>query len=450
LKRQNKEEPIEIGEHTPVFPTEHSKSLSNHKRAELNPRLANLSLTPNDEKLLKNEFGKFLSISPYGNEGLVITTKSYIGVAPFDGFSVVIKPKVLMDPENLFGMINFAFDLEWKNFPEFSPKTDDNFLTNVIIWTFVNQSKLLLKQGLYKSYVTHQDNIPYMRGKLLLKQHLQNVLQNKPKFACEFDKLEYDNIENQIILYCLKQCYNRTDKQFLKKEIRMLIYQLSSLVSDLPSGKYSNVFSRINYTRQNDHYRKVHQTCKLILESTGIVDFYSDQKFLINSFFINMNEIFEKFVFQLFEKVFSDRYWIREQKQKKVWTIDEEKDRSMRTDILLQAKHSDETIVIDTKYKENLSDADLYQIGFYIHEYAKKGIKNIQKVGFAVLPTEKILPETGESVPFSSKTQKIAVVKSYININQIVPLLYDTTPEKQKELHTRIESLLRFDSDLTS
>jgi len=140
---------------------------------------------------------------------------------------------------------------------------------------------------------------------------------------------------------------------------------------------------------------------------------------------------------------FSDRYRVNEQKQRKVWTIDEEKDRSMRTDILLEAKHSDETIVIDTKYKENLSDADLYQIGFYIHEYAKKGVKNVQKVGFAVLPTEEILPETGKSLAFSSETQKIAVVKSYFNINQIVPLLYDTNPEKQKELYTRIESLLK-------
>ena len=41
-------------------------------------------------------------------------------------------------------------------------------------------------------------------------QQLQNDSRMNAKFACEFDELEYDNLENQILLYCLHRCSNWT------------------------------------------------------------------------------------------------------------------------------------------------------------------------------------------------------------------------------------------------
>jgi len=432
---------IDISEYCTKIPTPDSSHVGGNTTHEVDSMLEGRTLTEGDRRHLES-IKEYLSIHIL-EKGLAITTTSHIGMANFSNFSVKVEPKIFIKPENLYGMINYAFGIDdLKKIPdEFLPKTNENYLMDLIIQAFVKHCEILFKYGLYKSYVTYQDNISFLRGKLLLKQHLQNVLRSRPKFACEYDELEYDNLENQILLFCLNRSYKITQNPILKSQLRKLIFQLSSVVSDKYITRQD--FKKINYTRQNDHYKTAHELCEIIIESAGVVDMYSGTKHLIQSFFVDMNVIFEKFVYKLFEKVFSDRYRVNEQKQRKVWTIEEEKDRSMRTDILLEAKHSDETIVIDTKYKENLSVADLYQIGFYIHEYAKKGVKNVQKVGFAVLPTEKILPEAGKSLPFFSETQKIAVVKSYININQIVPLLYDTNPEKQKELHTRIESLLR-------
>jgi len=202
-------------------------------------------------------------------------------------------------------------------------------------------------------------------------------------------------------------------------------------------------FRRISYNRQNNHYLKIHELCQLILYSSGIVDFYSEQKHLVNSFFIDMNVIFEKFVANLFNEVFSDKYRVHEQKTEKVWSIDDVRKKSIRTDILLKNRRTGENIVIDTKYKDGLSDSDLYQIGFYIHEYSDEGVTDVKKEGFAVLPTAEKLPVEGDHSEIYSWKQGIAIIKSYLNIDQIVPLIYSKNKDDKNELKQRIQSLLK-------
>jgi len=430
---------FELAEHSRLYPGKESLEFDSLTRSEVDPCLRSLKLVENDKKILKEELNGVLKIVPRP-DGLAISSNSYIGFANFDSFSVVVKPKVLMSPDSLFGMINYAFDLDMKKLPEFSPRTDENYLVDVIIFSFIEQCKILFKKGLYKSYVTHQEDITFLRGKLLLKQHIQNVLHNRPKFACEFDELEYDNLENQITLFCLKHAYKITKNEELKKEIRKLIFQISTVVSEqFITGQE---FKKIQYTRQNNHYKRVLELCKLIIDSSGIVDFYSQQKHLVNAFFVDMNLIFEKFVANLFKDVFSDRYRVLEQKEKKVWSIDEKRKKGIRTDILLEnLRYRMKKIVIDTKYKDDLHDSDLYQIGFYIHEYFEEGVSEAKR-GYAVLPTIEDLPLERKHSTISSIKQGIQIVKSFINIDQVVPLLGSKIPEEREKLKKIVENLL--------
>ncbi len=431
----------EIAEYSRLYPGKSSLEFDSQIRSKIDPRLPSENLTENDERLLKEQLKGVLKVIPH-RDGLTISSNSHIGFANFDGFSVVVKPKVLMSSENLFGMINYAFDLDMKRLPEFSPKTDENYLVEVIIFSFIEKCKILFQKGLYKSYVTHQDDVSFLRGKLLLKQHIQNVLHNRPKFACEYDELEYDNLENQIVLFCLKRSYKITQNQDLKKELRKLIFQMSSIVSDKFVRGLD--FKQIQYTRQNSHYRHILGLCKLIIDSSGIIDFYSEQKHLVNAFFVDMNTIFEKFVANLFKDVFSDIFKVHEQKSKKVWSIDDKSKKGIRTDILLeQIRNNKKKIVIDTKYKDGLADSDLYQIGFYIHEYFEESFGDDKKQGFAILPTTDDLKLEGKHSIISSINQDIRIVKSFINIDQIVPLLGSKIPEERERLVSFVKNLIK-------
>lgn len=433
-KTTNKIPTFELGEYSKLLPSQKSLSLEETESSEINPQLMHLELSENDERLLTGKLKGVLKVIPY-RDGLAIFSSSHIGVVNFDSFSVVVKPKILMSTENLFGMISKVYGLEWIQLPDFTPETDENYLIDIIIWSLVTECKNLMKKGLYKSYVTYQDNTKFLKGKLLLKQHLLNVLENRPSFACEYDELEYNNLENQIILFCLKRSYQITKIESLKKEVRKLIFQFSSAVSDIHIT--SDQFKHIHYNRQNIHYENAHDLCKLIIDSSGIVDYYSDRKHRVSSFFFDMNLIFERFVAKLFEWYYP--LPSEAQKGRKAWTTDIGGSSNIRTDILIYDKNGKVKSIIDTKYKKDISEADRFQIGFYIHEYEKNE-------GFAILPRR---PESRDH-NLISKEQEIAINVRHIDIDEAIKLLYSEVPEDKDKLKNLVEELVPMDSDFNN
>lgn len=404
--------------------------------------LSTVNLTDDDKKLLENELKDALQIIEL-KHGLSITSNSHIGIAKFSNFSVVVEPKILINPKNLFGMISFIFDIEnWEKLPDapFYFDKPESYLIEIIILLFVEETKRLLKRGLYKSYIVYQENTSYLRGKLLLIQNTQNFLKNKPMFACEFDELEYDNLENQIVLFCLQRAYNLTTSEIRKSEIRKLLMQFSNHVTS--KNIIVQDLNKIHYSRLNNHYKQNHELCRIILESSGVSDFYLGSRHIISSFFVDMNEIFEKFVFKLFEEFYHpSRFRVMEQKKHWAWKIDFSRKKSIRTDILLQdKKNHNEKTVIDTKYKFELKELDLYQIGFYIHEYAPKDTISIKK-GYAILPKQ--YPNQKGHI-ISSTIQNIHIIQTNIDLDSIIPLLSKKS-HNMKTIEKFLDEMLKFE-----
>lgn len=419
---------IKLGEYSTVVPSFESKSLGYNVSVDEN--LAHLKLEDYDKKLLEGQLKNILQIIAL-KDGPSIVSNSYIGVAKFSNFTVVVEPKILINPRNLFGMINYIFDIEnWDRLPDapFYFEKPESYLIEIIILLFVEETKRLLKKGLSKSYVTYQDQTTYVRGKLLLIQNMHNFLKNRSLFACEFDELEYDNLENQLILFCLHRAYKLTQSEVRKSKIRKLLMQLSDQVSSKILTIHD--LNKIHYTRLNSHYKKTHELCRIIMESAGISDFYSGAKHIISSFFVDMNEIFEKFVFKLYDEFYyPERFNVIEQKKYWAWKIDFSKRKSIRTDILLEDKYDKSTkIVIDTKYKSHLNEADLYQIGFYIHEYSPQD-KEISKTGYAILP--KSVEDLMSGHIISSTVQNIHIIQRHIDLDYIIPLLSSKLKNKK-------------------
>ena len=252
----------------------------------------------------KLEDKKILTISLTTTKKTQFKADSKIGVARFTNFTVTINPKIT-DIRNLVKIINYTLDVDIDIIPESEVKfrNESNMLTEVIFSTFLQHFQDLKFQGLYKSYVLHQDrNMPYLRGKLLLLQQLQNDARLNAKFACEYDELEYNNLENQILLFCLHKCRHLTVFDSKRNEFNSMIQQMDTFV------KYESIsiddFKKLNYTRLNQYYEKTHQLCKIIIQDIGISDFYEQETSFVNSFFIDMNDIFEKFFFKLVKEYY--------------------------------------------------------------------------------------------------------------------------------------------------
>ncbi len=66
----------------------------------------------------------------------------------------------------------------------------------------------------------------------------------------------------------------------------------------------------------------------------------------------------------------------------------------------------------------------------------------IKKIGYAVLPTTKEVSEIGLNESIKSIKQELTIVKSYINIDQIVPLLVSKEPQDKIRLEKMVKALV--------
>ena len=403
-----------------VLPPRKDKSLS-EKEKESIKILETLNLQKEDQKLrqrLQDEGILNISSDPI-KQGLKIKAESHIGVAQFSNFSVTIIPK-FSNIGRLVELIDYVYDLDLEIFPESETEFlgEKNMLSEIIISTFVKHVSALLKRGMVKSYTIYQSNLPYLRGKLIFQQQIINDAKTKLEFACEHDEFEYDNIENQILLYCLQRCYYITINNERKKEIRRMIGLLEGLVG-IKEITFED-FKLINYNQMNQHYKKVHELCKLIVNSIRITNFYEHKSRFVNSFFVDMNEVFEKFVFKLFYKFYP--LPCKAQQRFAAWEIQSTgRKYNIIPDMLIFGKnrHEIETI-IDTKYKDEISEADRYQIAFYIRDYDKKE-------GYAILPkTPKSFPET-----LKATRQNIEIKIRFIDIDDVLTMIYSKENNKK-------------------
>jgi len=371
---------------------------------------------------------------PISNK-LKFEASSQIGVAQFTNFTITINPK-FTDIKNLVKLINYVYDLDIDILPESEVKFRDenNMLTEIIISSFLNQCRNLIRQGLYKSYVLRQDrNMPSLRGKLLLVQQLQNDARSNAKFACEYDELEYDNLENQILLYCLHRCRGWTIIDSKRNEINRLVQQISPFVDDRINITVDH-FKKINYTRLNQYYEKIHQLCKIIVQNIGISDFFEQKTSFVNSFFVDMNRVFEEFFFKLVKQYYP--LPSKEQVPEVSWRSKLGQTFTNKPDILIYDEiRKNIEYIIDTKYKTEITQSDIRQLFDYMEQ---KG----RNEAYAILPkTENSKPDEYNS---AQEHRDSTIKVRYIDIDKAIDLIYlKDSKTRKEEILTMLKGILQ-------
>ena len=399
--------------------------------------------TKQDQELMKELEEKQILTITRGNISKKLEFEAYsqIGVAQFSNFTITINPK-FTNIENLVKLINYVYDLDIDIIPESEVKFRDesNMLTEIIISSFLSQCRNLIRQGLYKSYVLRQDrNMPSLRGKLLLVQQLQNDARSNAKFACEYDELEYDNLENQILLYCLHRCSTWTIIDSKKNEINRLIQQISPFVDEQINITVDH-FKKINYTRLNQYYEKIHQLCKIIVQNIGISDFYEQKTSFVNSFFVDMNWVFEEF----FSKLVKQYYPLpsKEQVIESSWVSTLGYTKANEPDILIYEENGkDIKYILDTKYKDSFNEdgtpkiktEDVRQLLDYMTHQGKTE-------GYLIYPkTKKSKPDE-----YKAENRDFTVKTRYIDIDKAIDLIYlKDSKTRKEEILTMLKEILQ-------
>ena len=72
---------------------------------------------------------------------------------------------------------------------------------------FLIELKRIIKKGLFREYVKKEDNINYLKGKLLISKQIKtNYI--CPKFQCRYFDSTIDNFTNQAILFAAIKLIN--------------------------------------------------------------------------------------------------------------------------------------------------------------------------------------------------------------------------------------------------
>ena len=282
-----------------------------------------------DLNYLNSDNSKFkgtVSFEQIGDKALIYTNQ-FVGILKLPCSNVIlIEPKTVVKYLELLSYSQSVKCNDKKTLLYYDPsikveiEEGDVFL-DILSSIFLIELKRIIKKGLFREYVKKEDNINYLKGKLLISKQIKtNYI--CPKFQCRYFDSTIDNFTNQAILFAAIKLINalKSDNDNIKK-IRAGIISCVNILKDEISIKESipsNDLTKINsesVIRKNYYYRDILEVTKLIIGES----FYKSvkgEKIRCCNFLIDMNVVFERVVFGLLEKLLKDKgYEVTDQKR---------------------------------------------------------------------------------------------------------------------------------------
>ncbi len=270
-----------------------------------------------------------------------LKARQYCGILNFDNKDFYILPKIANhnDEQNLnifIYMLMYAYDVKLSNEQISSCQNQKYTILEVFVQMFASNLLSELKKGLYKEYITMQDNLPVLKGKYLINENLKYNF-TKNKIYCEYDEFSPNNSLNQFFLYAIKYLQKFVKDKKLLKQCELIFDEVEYKSVDI------NKLDRIHFNRLNQRFKTSFEIAILLLKQS-IPLFNQDEKSF--AFLFDMNILFEKFIARMVKDLDNDA---------KIQNSDKFEDLILKPDIILKNQ------IIDTKYKKIKSIEDIKQ-----------------------------------------------------------------------------------------
>ena len=326
--------------------------------------------------ILKNsdENAPFLRIGS-GSGGKFIQVRNYVGVLQTKGgLTIEILPKIADKTgtdKSKAVLIKMLKSL--KKFPAKSSnlanlKTQNLPLLEIFISMFLCELETLVKKGIKSDYITLEDNLKFLKGKLNINEQIKRNSIHKERFYVEYSEFLSDIKINQIIKTTLKFLYKKSNSSKNQQKIRELLFIFDevSMCND-----YKNFFTNYTINRQVRHYEQTLLWCKIFLLGDTFTPHKGDD--LAFALLFDMNALFESYVGNFIKKKLPD---VILQHRGKYLIEEPIRDFGLEPDIFLEGK-----FIADTKWKiirqdnnegekkNKISQADLYQLYAYGKKY---------------------------------------------------------------------------------
>ena len=253
-------------------------------------------------------------------------------------------------------------------------------LLEVFLQLALDSFAQVIQRGLRRDYRTEQGNLPTLRGRLLVSQHLQHNLTNQAQFFTAHDDYTPNRAENRLLKSALLLA-NRIARSAKQQH---LAHELLLRMGDVPaSPQLAQDWRAVRLDRNMSYYRPALAWAKILLDQHSPMTNAGQQDAL--SLWFDMNQLFERYVLACLSQNLPSGHQLLAQSQEKTVLQRQtaqglEQHGRLKPDLLYQINGKTQQ-VLDTKWKmldtanpmNALNPADLYQMQAYAAAYLPHG-----------------------------------------------------------------------------
>jgi len=321
--------------------------------------------------LKNNEQTLFLKPSYKNGLGETLQAQNYVGVIQTkDGTTIEILPKIQnLDTDEskkiLIKMLKTLRKSPFKNFNMAHLKSSKMPLFEIFITMFLEELSKLIQKGIKSDYITKEENLKFLKGKLKINEQIKKNYIHKENFFVEYQEFLSDRIENRLIKTTLEFLYKKSKSNKNQQRIREFLFVFDGIKV---SHNIKNDFSKVKLNRQMKDYEQTLLWSRTFLLENSFSPYKgSDMAFAL---LFDMNLLFESYVGHYLKKKGLDVSL----QDKGKYLVEEPNKFALKPDIVIN--DVDEQLIADTKWKiikreKDISQADMYQLYAYGTKYTE-------------------------------------------------------------------------------
>ena len=353
------------------------------------------------ESFAKTDKGK--DVLQFTGNGKYLQAKSYVGtIQTISGFVLEILPKTSKDEDIekskqvFMKLLHLLYKLpNYKNIDSANfERIKDLEIFEIFIFMFLEEVGIIIKKGIKSDYVGQEDNLFYLKGKLLINEQIKRNSIHKERFYVQYDDYNQNRAENRLIKSTLKLLSNISKDFDNQRKIRQYLEHLNWIKLSININKD---FSMVKTGRGMEHYKNALIWSKVFLKKESFSSFSGDT--IAFAILYPMEKLFECFVEWWLNKKYSHLQieaqnggydFVTKEDNKSLFTV--------RPDFLIK-KDNQVICVADAKWKlieedGDFSQSDFYQLFAYKHIFLKDQKKNYKDEKCELISLKIYYPET--------------------------------------------------------
>lgn len=288
----------------------------------------------------------------------LVAPRTQVGVVSVAGLQVVIPPK--LDISRVVFLMGYARHPKFWRDDRVRLDADAD-LPEALADAFVRLARRALDQGLLQGYVTVDDSLAVVRGRIREADQLRRRWGRAIPLEVRYDDHTVDIAENQVLLAAV-ECLLRTPRAGVRH--RAALQRLRLHLADVTAPARGGVLPSWTPSRLNARYVPALEVAELILAGRSFEQRVGE--LVVTGYLVNMASVFEDFVTVALREALAP-FGGRSRLQYRTH-LDEEQKVEIKPDFVW-LEGGRPRVVVDAKYKAEkpagFPQADLYQMLVY-------------------------------------------------------------------------------------